>query len=64
MKINGALGRNSALQGYLESGTTWANEMHCGMNHAPGAGSIARPVDLQPSAILLCNGCLDNHMKH
>ena len=26
---------------------TWTNEMNSGMKHAPGAGSIARPVDLQ-----------------
>ena len=28
--------------------------MNCGMNHAPGAGSIARPVDQQSSALLYC----------
>ena len=26
-------------------GTTWANEVNFGINHAPGAGSISRPVD-------------------
>ena len=30
-------------------GTTWVNEMNFVMTHAPGAGSIARPVDQQPS---------------
>ena len=28
------------------AGTTSANEMNFSMNHAPDAGSIARPVDL------------------
>ena len=32
---------------YTEPGTTLAN---FGINHAPGAGSIAQPVDLQFSA--------------
>ena len=41
---NGILGHDSEMQGYTEEGT-WANEMHCVMNHAPGAGSIAQPVD-------------------
>ena len=35
---------DSELQGYTGPGTTWANEMYYAMNHAPGAGSIARPV--------------------
>ena len=35
----------------LESGTTWTNEMNFGMNHAPGAGLIALPVDMQYSAL-------------
>ena len=37
-------------------GITWANEMNLVMNHAPGAGSIARPVDLQSSALPLNHG--------
>ena len=36
---------------------TWVNEMNIAMNHAPGAGSIARPVDQQSSALPLCYGC-------
>ena len=42
--------------GYTGPGTTWVNkqfwydEMNFGMNHAPGAGSIAQAVDMQPSA--------------
>ena len=35
------------LQGYTGPGTTWANEINFDMNHAPGAGSIPRPVDQQ-----------------
>ena len=41
----------------LCKGTTWANEMNFSMKHAPSAGSIDRPVDLQSNAVLLCNGC-------
>ena len=36
-----------AVQGWL--GTTWANEMNFGLQHAPCAGSIAQAVDLQVS---------------
>ena len=42
------------LFGYTLLGTTWANEMMFGINHAPGAGPIACPVDLQSRALLLC----------
>ena len=31
--------------------------MNFGMNHARGAGSIARPVDLQSSVLPLCYRC-------
>ena len=31
--------------------------MNIGMNHAPDAGSITQPVDLQSSTIPLCCGC-------
>ena len=37
-------------------GTTWANELNFVLNHAPGAGSIARPVDQQSSALPLYHG--------
>ena len=43
--MNGVLGHDSALQGCTGQGTTWVNEMNFVMDHAPGAGSIARPVD-------------------
>ena len=52
----GALGHDSAPQGYTGPGTTWANEMNVNINHALGAGSLAQPVDLQ-SSVLLCYGC-------
>ena len=42
------LGHDSAL-----ARLHWANEMNIAMNHAPGAGSIARPVDQQSSALPL-----------
>ena len=40
---------NSAGKGYTGLGTTWDNEMNFVMNNAPGAGSIAPPVDQQSS---------------
>ena len=46
-KIIGVLGHAFALYGCPGPGTTWANEVNFGMNHAPGVGSIAQPVDLQ-----------------
>ena len=50
----GVLGHNSALKGYTGPGTTWADEMNFVLNHAPGAGSLARPVHQQSSALPLC----------
>ena len=38
------------------SGSTWADEMNFAMNHAPGVGSIARPVDQQSSTLPLYYG--------
>ena len=35
------------------TGTTWANEMNFCMNHAPGAGSITHPFNLQSSVLQL-----------
>ena len=37
---------DSALKGYTGPGTTWVNKRNFVMNHAPGAGLIAEPVDL------------------
>ena len=42
--MSGALFHFSQLLGYTGLGIIWANEMDCVMSHAPGAGSIARPV--------------------
>ena len=39
-EMNGVLGHDSGLQG--KPGTTWANEMNFGANHAPNAGVIAQ----------------------
>ena len=39
-EMNGILCLDSALKGYIGSGTTWANEMYFVMKHAPGVGSI------------------------
>ena len=36
------------------AGTTWANEMNFVMNHSPGVGSIAQPVDLQSNTTMHC----------
>ena len=49
------LGYNAALQGYTRPGKIWVNEMNFSVNHAPDAGSIARPVDLQSCALPLYN---------
>ena len=54
--MTGVLDHDSAIQGYTQPGTTWANEMNIVMNHAPGAGSIARLVYQQSSTIPLCYG--------
>ena len=49
--MNGILGHNSALEGYTGPGT---NEMNFNMNHAPRAGSIARPVDQRATTVPQC----------
>ena len=51
---SGALGHGSSLLGCTGSGIVWANEMNLVVNHAPGAGSIARLVNLQSSTQPLC----------
>ena len=38
---------NPAQQSYTGPEATFAIEMNFGMNHAPGTGSIAPPIDLQ-----------------
>ena len=55
--MNGVLGHAAAWKRYTGQGTTWADEMNYGMNHAPGARPIARPVDLQSSMLPLCYSC-------
>ena len=40
---------DSALKAYTGIRTSWANEINFGINHAPGAGSIAGPIDRQSS---------------
>ena len=52
----GVLVHDSTLYGYTGPGTTWASEMNFVMNHAPGTGSIARPVDQQSRALPLYHG--------
>ena len=42
--MTGILGHDSALQGYIGPGTTWANEMNFVMNHAPIDHSTCWPV--------------------
>ena len=45
------LSHDSSLRGYTRPGTIWADGMNfVMMNFAPGAGSIARPVDQQSGA--------------
>ena len=63
----GVVGHDYALQDYTGPWTTWANEMNIVVNHAPGAGSIARPVDQQPSTLPLscgCPSCVTFHVSH
>ena len=55
--INCVLDHDSALYGFTVPGTTWDNEMTFVMNHAPGAGSIARPVD-QHASSPACYHCI------
>ena len=55
--MNGVLGHDSALKGYTGPEKTWANEMIFGKNYDPGAGSVARIVDQQSSALTRHNGC-------
>ena len=66
--MNGVLGHDSALLGYPVPGTTWAKEMIFVMKHAPGVGSIARPIDQQSSALPLCYASLPpplfRYMQH
>ena len=46
--MNSVLGHASTLvRLYCAAGTTWADEMNFVINHAPGARSLARPVDQQ-----------------
>ena len=52
--MNGVLSHDSVVQGYSGSGAIWVNEMNVIKNHAADAGSIGRPVDLQSSALPLC----------
>ena len=53
--MNGVLGHDSVLIRLYWAGATWGNEVNFVMNHAPGAGSIARPVDQQSSDLPLQN---------
>ena len=46
IEMNGVIGHDSALQGLTREMATWANEINFDMNHAPGVGLIARPVDI------------------
>ena len=52
----GVLGHDSVLIRLYWQGTTWANEITFVMIHAPGTGSIDRPVDKQSSALPLYHG--------
>ena len=64
-KIIGVLGHDSALVGYTGPGTTWADGMNFGMNIAPGAGSITRPINQQSSALYCSTDAPDgNSEKH
>ena len=49
--MSGVLDHVAALKGYNGPGTIWANEINFGMNHVPGAGLTALPVNLQSTVI-------------
>ena len=53
--MNGILGDDSALVELYFAGATWTNETNYVMNHAAGAGLIARPGN--PSALPLYHRC-------
>ena len=55
--MNGISSHDSAHVRLFWPGTTWANEPNFVMNHALGAGLIARPVDQQSIALPLYHGC-------
>ena len=63
-EMNDALGNDSVLEGKTGPETTWVNEMTFVMNHAPGTGSIARPVGQQSSALPHCYGASLNTIEH
>ena len=59
-EMNGVLGKILHCKAILnrgQPGLMMANEMNFAMNHAPGAGLIARPVDQQSSILPLYYGC-------
>ena len=49
--MNGVLGHDSAFVRLCWAGDNLANEMNFVMNHAPGAGSITRPVDQRATTV-------------
>ena len=56
--MNAVLGYCKAILGRGKHGMNFV------MNHAPGAGSIARPVDQQSSTLPLCYGCHYTNIFH
>ena len=56
--MNGVLGHHAELLRNTRLGTSWTNEMNFGMNHAPRARSITRPVNLQSNMLSLYYNCL------
>ena len=54
-EMNGVLYIDSTISGSTGPRTSWTNEIFA-MNHIKGPGQIARPDDLQPSAVPLCKG--------
>ena len=55
-QMNGVLDYDAALDRLPWAESAWANKMNFGMKHAPSAGLITRPVDLQSSSLPLCYG--------
>ena len=57
ISMNGALGHDSALQGYTGPGTTWADEMNFVMNHALVQDRSLDLLISSPARYQIYHGC-------
>ena len=61
--MNGVLGHDFALRLYRAGGDKLANEAKFCMIHAPCAGLIVPPVDLQSNTLKKCNKRRGTNLK-